>query len=39
VVGTRLDADVDYAVPHADLRLVRNTATSSLFGRVGVLGG
>ena len=39
VVGTRLDADIDYAVPHLDLRLARNTATSSLFGRVGVLGG
>src|SRR6185503_434068 len=26
-------------VPHADLRLVRNTATSSLNGRLGVLGG
>ena len=39
VVGTRLDADIDYAVPHLDLRLVRNTATSSLFGRVGVMGG
>ena len=33
------DSDVDYAVPHADLRLVRNTTTSSLRARVGVLGG
>ena len=39
VVGTRLEADVDYAVPHLDLRLARNTTTSSLFGRVGVMGG
>ena len=39
VVGTLLEADVDYAVPHADLRLSRNSATSSLAGRVGVLGG
>jgi hemolysin activation/secretion protein len=39
VVGLELDSDVNYAVPHADLRIVRNTATSALRGRVGVLGG
>jgi hemolysin activation/secretion protein len=39
VVGAELDADIDYAVPHADLRLVRDTTTSSLRARVGVLGG
>ncbi len=39
LVGAVLEADIDYAVPHVDLRLVRNTATSSLRGRVGVLGG
>ena len=39
VVGVVLRSDVDYAVPHADLRLVRNTITSSLRARVGVLGG
>ncbi len=39
VIGAVLDADIDYAVPHVDLRLVRDTATSSLRARVGVLGG
>jgi hypothetical protein len=39
VLGATLDADIDYAVPHADLRLVRDTATSVLRARVGVLGG
>jgi len=39
VVGTTLNADIDYAVPHADLRLARNTLTSSLRARIGVLGG
>ena len=39
VIGTRLDADIDYAVPHLDLRVARNTPTSTLNGRIGVLGG
>jgi Haemolysin secretion/activation protein ShlB/FhaC/HecB len=39
VLGVTLDADIDYAVPHVDLRLVRDTATSVLRARVGVLGG
>ena len=39
VGGTVLDADVNYAVPHADLRLARDTATSTLRARAGVLGG
>ena len=37
--GVELDADIDYAVPSADLRLVRDTATSVLRARVGVLSG
>jgi hemolysin activation/secretion protein len=37
--GVTLDADIDYAVPHADLRLVRDTASSVLRARIGVLGG
>jgi len=37
--GTTLDADVDYVVPHADLRFQRDTATSSFRARVGLLGG
>jgi hypothetical protein len=39
VAGVTLNADIDYAVPHAGLRLERNTTTSTLRGRVGVLGG
>ena len=39
VVGVALESDVNYAVPHADLRLARDTATSSLRGRIGLLGG
>jgi hemolysin activation/secretion protein len=39
VVGAVLESDVDYAVPHADLRLARDTATSTLRARLGVLGG
>jgi hemolysin activation/secretion protein len=39
VGGTVLDADIDYAVPHADLRLARDTATSTLRARAAVLGG
>ncbi|MGH7337376.1 MAG: ShlB/FhaC/HecB family hemolysin secretion/activation protein, partial [Myxococcota bacterium] len=37
--GAPLEAEVNYAVPHADLRLVRNTTTSALRARLGVLGG
>ncbi|HKA14171.1 MAG TPA: ShlB/FhaC/HecB family hemolysin secretion/activation protein [Myxococcota bacterium] len=39
VLGVKLGADIDYAVPHADLRLARDTTTSSFRARVGVLGG
>jgi hemolysin activation/secretion protein len=39
VLGTTLGANIDYALPHADLRLQRDTPTSSLRGRIGVLGG
>ncbi|TMA24370.1 MAG: hypothetical protein E6J87_23960 [Deltaproteobacteria bacterium] len=39
MLGVKLGADIDYAVPHADLRLVRDTATSSVRARAGVLGG
>jgi hypothetical protein len=38
-VGTKLEADIDYAVPHFDLRVARNTTTSALNGRIGVMGG
>jgi hemolysin activation/secretion protein len=37
--GVPLEATINYAVPHADLRLVRNTATSAVRARLGVLGG
>ncbi len=34
-----LEADVDYVVPHLDLRFQRDTTTSRLRARAGVLGG
>jgi hemolysin activation/secretion protein len=39
VVGVELEADVDYVVPHLELRFQRDTATSRLRARAGVLGG
>jgi hemolysin activation/secretion protein len=35
----KLSADVDYALPYVDLRAARDTATSTLRARIGVLGG
>jgi hemolysin activation/secretion protein len=39
LAGVLIETDNDYAVPHADLRLARDTATSTVRARVGVLGG